>query len=38
MPNDYCLIIWLIRHVLKKGNGWNGLPAHLFPRGRIVRG
>lgn len=34
--SDYTLMIWLIRHVLKRGNGWNGLPAHLFPNGRIV--
>lgn len=28
----------LVRFVLRRGNGWNGLPAHLFPAGRVVRG
>ena len=27
----------LVREILAKGNGWNGLPRHLFPRGKVVR-
>ena len=27
----------LVRGVLRRGNGWSGLPAHLFPQGKVVQ-
>ncbi len=27
----------LVRGVLRRGNGWDGLPAHLFSQGNVVR-
>ena len=34
---DQAIYQALVRAVLRRGNGWSGLPAHLFPQKKVVQ-